>query len=59
MFDFILTKMIMIHFFIKKNIYINFKIILASFWGAPQENNAKFRFATHLQGVRQFITTVK
>ena len=39
-----LTKMI--HAFLKKK--------LASSWGAPQENDAKFRFAIHPQGIRQF-----
>ena len=24
------------------------------FWGAPQENDAKFRFAIHPQGIGQF-----
>ena len=27
---------------------------LASYQGASQENDAKFRFATHPQGIRQF-----
>ena len=36
----------MIYSFLKKK--------LASSWGAPQENDAKFRFAIHLQEIRQF-----
>ena len=32
---------------------------LASFWGAPQENDAKFRFAIHPQGIRQFLDNCK
>ena len=27
---------------------------LASSWGAPQENDAKFRFTIHPQGIQQF-----
>ena len=27
---------------------------LAFSWGAPQDNNAKFKFAIHPQGIRQF-----
>ena len=27
---------------------------LASYWRAPQENDATFRFAIHPQGIRQF-----
>ena len=27
---------------------------LTSSWGAPQENEDKFRFAIHPQGIRQF-----
>ena len=29
-------------------------IKIASSWGVPQENDAKFRFAIHPQGIRQF-----
>ena len=36
----------MINSFLKKS--------LASSWGAPQENDAKFRFAIHPQGIGQF-----
>ena len=32
---------------------------LASSWGAPQENDAKFRFAIPLQGIRQFHDNCK
>ena len=32
---------------------------LASSRGAPQENNAKFRFAIHPQGIRQFNDNCK
>ena len=32
---------------------------LASTWGAPQENDAKFRFAIHPQGIRQFHDNCK
>ena len=32
---------------------------LASSWGAPQENDAKFRFAINLQGIRQFHDNCK
>ena len=39
----------MIHFFFK----------LASSRGAPQENDAKFRFAIHPQGFRQFHDNCK
>ena len=40
----------MIHFFGKK---------LESSWGAPQENDTKFRFAIHPQGIRQFHDNCK
>ena len=32
---------------------------LASSRGEPQENDAKFRFAIHLQGIRQFHDNCK
>ena len=38
-------------FFLEKN--------LASSRGAPQENDAKFRFAIHPQGIRQFHDNCK
>ena len=41
----------MINSFLKNN--------LASFRGAPQENDAKFRFAIHPQGIRQFHDNCK
>ena len=41
----------MIYSFLKKK--------LASSWGAPQENDAKFRFAIHLQEIRQFHDNCK
>ena len=41
----------MIHSFLKKK--------LASSRGAPQENDAKFRFAIHPQGIRQFYDNCK
>ena len=40
------------HIFNKDNSFFFEKI--ASFWGTPQENDAKFRFAIHPQGIRQF-----
>ena len=48
MFDLISTKMI---FFLKKK--------LASARGAPQENDAKFRFTIHPQGIWQFHDNCK
>ena len=41
----------MINSFLKKN--------LASSRGASQENDAKFRFAVHPQGIRQFHDNCK
>ena len=41
----------MIHYFFLKK--------LASSQGAPQENDAKFRFAIHPQGIRQFYDNCK
>ena len=41
----------MVNSFLKKN--------LASSRGAPQENDAKFRFAMHPQGIRQFHDNCK
>ena len=38
-------------FFLEKN--------SVSFRGAPQENDAKFRFAIHPQGIRQFHDNCK
>ena len=40
-------------------IYSFLKIKLASCRGAPQENDAKFRFAIHPQGIRQFHDNCK
>ena len=41
----------MIHSFLKKK--------LALSWRAPQENDAKFRFPIHVQGIRQFHDNCK
>ena len=41
----------MIHSFFEKK--------LALSWRAPQENDAKFRFPIHVQGIRQFHDNCK
>ena len=46
------------HIFNKDDIFF-LKIKLASCRGAPQENDAKFRFAIHPQGIRQFHDNCK
>ena len=38
----------------KDDLFFLKKKKLASSWGAPQENDAKFRFAIHPQGIGQF-----
>ena len=43
----------------KKNCYSFLKKKLALSWRAPQENDAKFRFPIHPQGIRQFHDNCK
>ena len=45
--------------FLTKMIYSFLKKKLASSRGAPQENDAKFRFAIHQQGIRQYHDNCK
>ena len=48
------------HIFNKdKMIYSFLKIKISVRRGAPQENDAKFRFAIHQQGIRQFHDNCK
>ena len=45
--------------FLTKMIYSFFKKKLVSSRGAPQESDAKYRFAIHPQGIRQFHDNCK
>ena len=45
----------MIDLIFNKNDSFFFEKKTASSWGAPQENDVKFRFAIHPQGIRQFL----
>ena len=47
------------HIFNKDDIFFFENKKLASCRGAPQENDAKFRFAIHPQGIRQFHDNCK
>ena len=49
----------MLKHIINKDDLLFFEKNLASSWGAPQENDAKFRFAIHLQEIRQFHDNCK
>ena len=47
------------HIFNKGDSLFFFKKKLALSWRAPQENDAKFRFPIHVQGIRQFHDNCK
>ena len=47
------------HIFNKDDSLFFEKKKLALSWRAPQENDAKFRFSIHVQGIRQFHDNCK